>query len=71
MNKGRDILVRAGIAAPPPIPEFDAVFRRLDSGLRQTLFQELRELKSFSTPDAIRIWQPLLKRAFGPRSASK
>jgi hypothetical protein len=72
MSKGRDILVRAGIAgAAPPVPDFDAVFRRLDAGLRRTLFQELRELKTFTTPDAIRIWQPLLKKAFGPRSGSK
>jgi hypothetical protein len=68
MRKGRDILLRAGIAeSPPPVPEFDAVFRRLDAGLRQTLFAELRKLESFSTPDAMRIWQPLLKRAFGGR----
>ncbi|HWE48514.1 MAG TPA: hypothetical protein VG273_01920 [Bryobacteraceae bacterium] len=72
MNKGRDILVRAGIAAaPPPVPEFDAAFRRLDNGLRRTLFDELRKLQGVTTPDAMRIWQPLLKKAFGPPSASR
>jgi hypothetical protein len=65
MEKGRDILLRAGIAAsPPPIPDFDPVFRRLDSGVRQTLFDELRRLDTFTTVDAIRIWRPLLRNAF-------
>jgi hypothetical protein len=66
MSQGRDILQRAGIAAaPPPVPEFDAVFRRLNAPLRQSLFEELRDLESVTTVDAIRIWQPFLKRAFG------
>ena len=64
MKKGRDILVRAGIAAdPPPIPEFDAVFRRLNPGLRQELYNELRKLETITPPDALRIWQPLLRKA--------
>ena len=68
MRKGRDILLRAGIAeSPPPVPDFDAVFRRLDPALRQSLFTELRKLENFGTADAMRIWQPLLKRALGPR----
>ena len=68
MKKGRDILVRAGIAAdPPPIPEFDAVFRRLNPGLRQELYNELHQLETLSTADAMRIWQPLLKRASAAR----
>ncbi len=66
MKKGRDILLRAGIAEdPPPVPEFDTVFRRLDSGLRQTLFAELRALETVTIPDSLRIWQPLLKQAAG------
>lgn len=67
MVKGRDILVRAGIApeAPPPIPDFDAVFRRLDAGLRPALFSQLRPLNGITTEDAIRIWQPLIRQAFG------
>lgn len=72
MKKGRDILLRAGIAAdPPPVPEFDDVFRRLNSEARQTLFGELRDLKSFTTADAMRIWQPLLKKAFATRAGSR
>jgi hypothetical protein len=68
MRKGRDILLRAGIAeSPPPVPEFDAVFRRLDAGLRQALFTELHKVENPGTPDAMRIWQPLLKRAFAGR----
>jgi hypothetical protein len=67
MNTGRDILLRAGIAAtPPPIPDFDAVFRRLDASLRQQLYAELGKLQTITTPDALRIWQPLLKKAAGP-----
>jgi len=72
MKKGRDILVRAGIAAaPPPIPPFDAVFRRLNADLRQALYADLREMSEPNTVEAIRIWQPVLKRAFGgpPRSS--
>jgi hypothetical protein len=71
MSKGRDILVRAGIAsAPPPVPDFDAVFRRLNANLRETLYADLRTVESLTTEEALRIWQPLLKRAFGaaPRS---
>jgi hypothetical protein len=66
MNQGREILVRAGIAeAPPPVPEFDAVFRRLNAGIRETLFTELRGIDKPTTVDALRVWQPLLKKAFG------
>jgi hypothetical protein len=68
MSTGRDILLRAGIAAaPPPVPEFDTVFRKLDSRLRQELYAELRKLETPTTPDAIRIWQPLIKKASGAR----
>jgi hypothetical protein len=65
LNQGREILLRAGIAeAPPPVPEFDAVFRRLNPTHREALFAELRQLETPTTVDALRIWQPLLKRAF-------
>ena len=72
LKTGRDILLRAGIAtAPPPIPEFDSVFRRLDASLRQELYSELNRIEALTTADAMRIWQPLLKRASearpGPR----
>jgi len=64
MNKGRDILQRAGIAqSPPPVPEFEAVYRRLTPALKKTLFTELESLETISTADALRIWQPLLKQA--------
>ena len=66
MEKGRDILQRAGIAeASPAVPDFDAVFRRLTPALRQTLYDQIRELETPTTPDAIRIWQPLLRKAAG------
>lgn len=72
MNTGRDILLRAGIAeAPPPIPEFDAVFRRVSAPLRQELYAELHKLETITTPDAIRIWQPLLKKISGARPQAK
>ncbi len=65
MNKGREILQRAGIAeSAPPVPGFDMVFRRLDYGLRQKLYADLRELEKITPADALRIWQPLIKRAF-------
>ena len=67
MNQGRAILQRAGIAAaPPPFPDFDAVFKRLNPALRQALYAELRSLEAPTTPDALRIWQSLLKKAFAP-----
>jgi hypothetical protein len=65
MNRGRDILLRAGIAeAPPPVPDFDAVFRRLPAGVRRDLFEQLRALDTPTIPDALRVWQPVLKKAF-------
>jgi hypothetical protein len=66
MQTGRDILLRAGIAeAPPPIPEFDTVFRRLPPEIRSELIAELEALPSPPTRvDALRIWQPLIKKAF-------
>jgi hypothetical protein len=66
MRQGRDILLRAGIAeAPPPVPEFDAVFQRLNADIRATLFSELRGIEKPTTVDALRVWSPLLKKAFG------
>jgi hypothetical protein len=66
MNRGRDILLRAGIAeAPPPVPDFDAVFRRLPGAARRDLFERLRALDAPTIPDAMRVWQPVLKKAFG------
>ena len=62
MNQGRAILQRAGIAsAPPPVPDFDAVFRRLNPALRQALYAELRGLDTPTTADALRVWRSVLK----------
>ena len=69
MSKGRDILLRAGIAeVAPPVPDFDVVFRRLDAGLRQKLYADLRDVEKVTPVAALRIWQPLIKRAFTARS---
>jgi hypothetical protein len=69
MEKGRDILSRAGIAeAPPPVPEFETVYRRLSAGSKRELFARLAELPTTATTvDAFRIWQPLLRKAFSSR----
>jgi hypothetical protein len=63
MEKGRDILLRAGIVeAPPPVPEFDVIYRALTPELKRTLTAQLAELPETPTPvDALRIWQPLIK----------
>jgi hypothetical protein len=68
MEKGRDIIRRAGIVeAPPPVPVFDEVFRRLRPDVKRTLYAQLAELEATpTTVDALRIWQPLLKKAFAP-----
>jgi hypothetical protein len=66
LQKGRDILLRAGIAEdPPPIPDFDAVYPRLSASLKRQLFAELETLSHPTIPDAMRVWNPLLKAAFG------
>ena len=71
MNKGRDILQRAGIAqAPPPVAEFESVFRRLTPALKKTLYAELEDLERITTLDALRVWQPLLKKALQPNAVA-
>jgi hypothetical protein len=65
LKTGREIMRRAGVVDPPPIPEFDVVFRRLTPDLRAQLYAALREKDSTSPAEAIRIWQPLIRRAFG------
>jgi hypothetical protein len=67
LRAGREIMMRAGVPDPPPIPEFDAVFRRLDTMARSELFGALRDRGTPTPAEALRIWQPLLKQAFGPR----
>ncbi|HXJ40576.1 MAG TPA: hypothetical protein VNH18_14955 [Bryobacteraceae bacterium] len=56
---------RAGVPDPPPIPEFDAVFRRLPAEVRQKLYAALRENAATTPVEAIRLWQPLIRSAFG------
>jgi hypothetical protein len=71
MNAGREILRRAGVPDPPPIPDFDVVFRRLNASLRKELYAALQVDRTVSPAEgrnaraeAIRLWQPLIKRAF-------
>lgn len=66
LRTGREIMMRAGVADPPPIPEFDAVFRRLDATARARLFNALRDKDRPTPAEAVNIWQPVLKQAFGP-----
>jgi hypothetical protein len=68
MNKGREILLRSGVAEDaPPVPGFDAVFQRLDHSSRRQLFSQTRALENPTTVDALRIWQPLIKTLGRPR----
>ena len=63
LNKGRDLLTRAGMAAaPPPIPEFDTVFQRLDRTGREELYCGLRDLDEVTTADAMRLWKAAIAR---------
>lgn len=64
MNAGREIMRRAGVPDPPPVPEFDAVFRRLTPDLRQELYATLDLEEPRSPTETIRLWQPLIRRAF-------
>jgi hypothetical protein len=65
LNQGREIMRRAGVADPPPVPDFDTVFRRLTPEMRQELYAAL-DLDEPKTPtETIRLWQPLIRRAFG------
>jgi hypothetical protein len=65
VTAGREILRRAGVPDPPPIPEFDTVFRRLNAPAKAELYATLREKEELSPADAIKVWQPLIKKAFG------
>lgn len=65
MHAGRDIMRRAGVADPPPIPDFDKVFRKLTSEMRADLYRQLREVETLAPAEAIRLWQPFIRRAFG------
>jgi hypothetical protein len=64
MNAGREIMRRAGVPDPPPVPEFDAVFRRLTPDLRQELYATLDLEERRSPTETIRLWQPIIRKAF-------
>lgn len=66
MHAGREIMRRAGVVDPPPIPDFDRVFRKLTPELRAELYAKLRDIETLSPADAIRLWQPFIRRALGP-----
>jgi len=65
MAAGREILRKAGVPDPPPVPPFDVVYKRLDAEAREDLYAQLRSGEEMSAPDTIRLWTPLIKRAFG------
>src|ERR1700685_2374405 len=65
MSAGREIMRRAGVPDPPPIPGFDTVFQRLNTKMRNELYAVLRQEQTRSPADVIRLWQPLIRRAFG------
>jgi len=69
IHAGREIVRRAGVPDPPPIPDFDAVFRRLTPPIRAELYAELRKAESLGPAEAIRLWQPFIRRAFGQPEA--
>ena len=64
MNAGREIMRRAGVADPPEVPDFDSVYRRMTPKLKQELFAALSLTESTAPGDAIRLWQPFIRRAF-------
>lgn len=65
LNTGRDIMRRAGVADPPPIPEFDTVFRHLGPELRRQLYSALNGRAAVTPSEALEIWQPVMRKAFG------
>jgi hypothetical protein len=64
MNAGREIMRRAGVADPPEVPDFDVVYRRMTPEARQELFEVLNQTETTAPADAIRLWQPFVRRAF-------
>ena len=69
VHAGRSILQRAGVADPPPVPEFDQVFQRLTPQMRAELYTQLRSIETLAPADAIRLWQPFIRQAFGQKKA--
>ncbi len=71
MKAGREIMQRVGVLNPPPIPEFDVVFRRMSAEMRRELYAELSKSEAANPADAIRMWQPMIRRAFGVQQRPK
>ena len=65
MHAGREIMRRAGVVGPPPVPEFENVFRRLTPEMRAELYRQLRDIETLAPAEAIRLWQPFIRQAFG------
>lgn len=65
LSAGRSIIERAGVSNSPAIPDFDTVFRKLTPEMRRELYAELEKSDAAGAADAIRIWQPMIRRAFG------
>ena len=65
MTAGREIMRRAGVPDPPPVPDFDLVFRRLNARARADLYAALPDTGTLKPADAIRLWQPFIRRASG------
>ena len=57
---------RAGVPDPPEIPAFDMVFKRLSADSKKDLYAALADKEELSPAEAIRLWQPFIRRAFGP-----
>lgn len=65
VHAGREIMRRAGVVDPPPVPDFDMVYRRLTPAGRRELYTALDGVQNMTPADAVRLWQPFLRRAFG------
>ena len=68
VTAGREIMRRVGVPDPPEIPPFDAVFKRLSADSKKDLYAALSEKESLTPAEAVRLWQPFIRRAFGAPS---
>jgi len=71
VKAGREIMQRVGVLNPPPIPEFDVVYRRMSPEMRKELYAELGRTEATKPAEAIRVWQPIIRRAFGVQPRPK
>jgi hypothetical protein len=71
MKAGREIMQRVGVLNPPPIPDFDVIYRRLSPEMRSELYAELNRIDATKPAEAIRVWQPVIRRAFGVQQRPK